>query len=103
MVVLRYRINEGVVVPHYRITEGDRHVTYDGTHVSLHISWSENLAIDGSWKYLYELETKQQSTIWVFQNENLATKAVRWRSISKQIIARFIAKSSQVARKSSYK
>ena len=39
--------------------------------------------------YSYEPESKQQSTVWVFQNEPKPTKVVRSRSAAKQTIACF--------------
>ena len=44
---------------------------------------------DETWIYSYEPESKQQSTVWVFQNELKPTKVVRSRSAAKQIIACF--------------
>ncbi|GFY59252.1 putative mariner transposase [Trichonephila inaurata madagascariensis] len=46
---------------------------------------------DESWFYAYEPETKQQSIVWVFQNEPNPTKVVRTRSISKQMVACFFS------------
>ena len=44
---------------------------------------------DETWIYAYEPETKQQSTVWVFQDESNPTKVVRARSTSKQMVACF--------------
>ena len=44
---------------------------------------------DECWIYAYEPETKQQSTVWVFQSEPNPTKVVRVRSTAKQIVACF--------------
>ena len=44
---------------------------------------------DESWIYAYEPETKQQSTVWIFQDEPNPTKVVRGRSTSKQMVACF--------------
>lgn len=52
---------------------------------------------DESWIYAYEPETKEQSTVWVFQNEQNPTKVVRARSTSKQMIAVFFQKTGHVA------
>ncbi|KAG5336851.1 SETMR methyltransferase, partial [Acromyrmex charruanus] len=41
---------------------------------------------DEIWIYSYEPESKQQSTVWVFQNEPKSTKVVRSRSAAKQMI-----------------
>jgi [histone H3]-lysine36 N-dimethyltransferase SETMAR len=52
---------------------------------------------DESWIYAYEPKTKQQSTVWVFQNEPNPTKVIRARSTSKQMIACFFGISGYVA------
>ncbi|XP_031634629.1 histone-lysine N-methyltransferase SETMAR-like, partial [Contarinia nasturtii] len=52
---------------------------------------------DESWIYAYEPETKQQSTVWVFQSEDNPTKVVRARSVAKQMVACFFAISGHVA------
>lgn len=52
---------------------------------------------DESWIYAYEPETKQQSTVWVFQDEANPTKVARARSTSKQMIACFFSKTGHVA------
>ena len=52
---------------------------------------------DESWIYAYEPETKQQSTVWVFQDESNPTKVVRARSTSKQMVACFFGKTGHVA------
>ncbi|GFT44493.1 HTH_48 domain-containing protein [Nephila pilipes] len=52
---------------------------------------------DESWIYAYEPETKQQSTVWVFQDEAKPTKVVRGRSTSKQMIACFFSINGHVA------
>ncbi|GFU49786.1 hypothetical protein NPIL_465461 [Nephila pilipes] len=52
---------------------------------------------DESWIYAYEPETKQQSTVWVFQDEAKPTKVVRGRSTSKQMIACFFGINGHVA------
>jgi len=43
---------------------------------------------DEPWIYAYDPESKQQSTVWVFQGEPNPTKVVRVRSSSKPIVAR---------------
>ncbi|XP_055316153.1 histone-lysine N-methyltransferase SETMAR-like [Sitodiplosis mosellana] len=53
--------------------------------------------VDESWIYAYEPETKQQSTVWVFQDEPNPTKVVRGRSTSKQMIACFFGINGHVA------
>ena len=52
---------------------------------------------DESWIYAYEPESKQQSTVWVFQDEPNPTKVARARSTSKQMIACFFGKTGHVA------
>lgn len=52
---------------------------------------------DESWIYAYEPETKQQSTVWVFQSEPNPTKVVRARSTLKQMVALFFGKTGHVA------
>lgn len=44
---------------------------------------------DETWIYSYEPESKQQSTVWVFQSEPKPTKIVRSHSAAKQMIACF--------------
>lgn len=51
---------------------------------------------DESWIYAYEPESKQQSTVWVFQGEPNPTKVVRARSTSKQMVACFFGKTGHV-------
>ena len=52
---------------------------------------------DKIWVYQYDPETKQQSAVWVFPDENRPVKFKRNRSASKQTIACFFAKISHVA------
>ena len=52
---------------------------------------------DGSWIYAYEPESKQQSTVWVFQDEQNPTKVAGARSTFKQMRACFFAKTGHVA------
>ena len=52
---------------------------------------------DGTWVYQYDPETKQQSAVWVFPDENPPVKFKRNRSASKQMIACFFAKFGHVA------
>ena len=44
---------------------------------------------DESWIYAYEPESKQQSTVWVFQDEPNSTKVAPARCTSKQMIVCF--------------
>lgn len=53
--------------------------------------------VDESWIYAYEPETKQQSTVWVFQDELNPIKVVRGRSTSTQMVACFFGISGHVA------
>lgn len=52
---------------------------------------------DESWIYAYEPETKNQSTVWVFQSEENPTKVTRSRSTAKQMVACFFTKTGHVA------
>ena len=52
---------------------------------------------DETWVYQYDPETKQQSAVWVFPDENPPVKFKRNRSASKQMIACFSEKFSHVA------
>ena len=52
---------------------------------------------DESWTYAYEPESKQQSTVWLFQDEPNSTKVARARSTFKQMIACFFGKTEHVA------
>ena len=56
-----------------------------------------NVTGDETWIYQYDLETKQQSEVWVFPDENPPVKFKRNRSASKQMIACFFAKFGHVA------
>ena len=47
--------------------------------------------------YLYDPETKQQSSVWLFPGENPPVKFKKSRSTSKQTIEAFFAKSGHVA------
>ena len=47
---------------------------------------------DETWVYQYYPETKQQSVVWVFPDENPPVKFKRNRSASKQMIGCFFAK-----------
>ena len=51
---------------------------------------------DETWVYQYDPETKQQSVVWVFPDENPPVKFKRNRSASKQMIACFFAKLGHV-------
>ena len=51
---------------------------------------------DETWVYQYDPETKQQSAVWVFPDENPPVKFKRNRSASKQMIACFFAKLGHV-------
>ena len=47
---------------------------------------------DETWVYQYDPETKQQSAVWVFPDENPPVKFKRNRSVSKQKIVCFFVK-----------
>ncbi|TLO45018.1 transposase [Acinetobacter baumannii] len=51
---------------------------------------------DESWIYAYEPETKNQSRVWVFENELKPTKIVRSRSVAKKMVATFVSKTGHV-------
>ena len=57
----------------------------------------DNVTGDESWIYAYESESKQQSTVSVFQDEPNPTKVVPAPSTSKQMIACFFGKTRHVA------
>ena len=50
---------------------------------------------DESRIYAYEPETKQQSAVWIFEDEPNPTKIVRGKSTSKQIFACFFGKTDR--------
>lgn len=52
---------------------------------------------DETWIYAYDPETKQQSTVWVFEDEIPPTKVTRAKSVSKQMVAIFFRRSGPVA------
>lgn len=52
---------------------------------------------DESWIYQYDPETKNQSTVWVFQDEPPPTKVARSRSVGKQMVACFFSITGHVA------
>ena len=52
---------------------------------------------DETWEYQYHPKTKQESTVWVFPDENPPVKFKRNPSASKQMIAYFFAKFGHVA------
>lgn len=52
---------------------------------------------DESWIYAYDPETKQQSTVWVFQDEPNPTKVIRSKSTLKQMVACFFGINGHVA------
>ena len=52
---------------------------------------------DESWIYAYEPESRQQSTVWVLQDEPNPSKVARALSTSKQMIACFFRKIGHVA------
>lgn len=51
---------------------------------------------DETWIYSYDPETKQQSTVWVFEGEDAPTKVVRSKSTGKRMIAVFFRKAGLV-------
>ena len=73
----------------------DRHVTNREIEASLDILPSAYIM--ESWICAYESETKQQSTVWVFEDEPNATKVPCGRSTSKQMVVCFFGKTGHVA------
>ena len=57
----------------------------------------DNVTGDKSWIYAYELESKQQSTVWAFQDEPNPTKVIYTRSTSKQMFVCFSGNTGHVA------
>lgn len=51
---------------------------------------------DETWIYSYEPESKQQSTVWVFQSKPKPTKVFRSRSAAKQMITCFFGYTEHV-------
>ncbi|GBP41752.1 Histone-lysine N-methyltransferase SETMAR [Eumeta japonica] len=64
------------------LTMQDRHVTYREIKASLSIN-------DESWISVYDPQTKQQLTVWVFQDEPIPTKGIRAKVTLKQMVACF--------------
>ena len=56
----------------------------------------KTVAGDESWIYAYEPKTKQQSTVWVFEDEPNPTKVVCGKSTSKEIVVYFFGKTRHV-------
>ncbi len=52
---------------------------------------------DETWIYQYDPETKQQSTVWVFEGEDPPTKFKRSRSVNKKMVASFFMKTGHLA------
>lgn len=52
---------------------------------------------DETWIYCYEPESKQQSRVWVFDDEPRPTKLKRSRCVAKQMVAVFVRKFGVVA------
>lgn len=52
---------------------------------------------DESWIYCYEPEKKQQSQVWVFEDEEKPTKVRRGRSVGKKMVATFFARKGHIA------
>ena len=90
-------------IPH-KLTDAQKQVRVDWCHQMLEkfaggASKSVYYIVTGdeSWIYAYEPETKNQSSVWVFENEEYPTKVVRSRSTSKQMVACFFTKTGHVA------
>lgn len=52
---------------------------------------------DETWIYCYEPETKRQSAVWVFPDEDTPTKVKKGRSVEKKMIACFFGRSGHYA------
>lgn len=52
---------------------------------------------DECWIYAYEPENKNQSRVWVYEDELKPTKVIRSRSTAKKMVATFVSKSGHVA------
>ena len=90
-------------VPH-RLTEDQTRVRYEWCQYMLqkfdggksHRVW-DIVTGDETYIYQYDPETKQQSSVWLFQDQAPPVKFKRARSTSKQMIAVFFSKSGHVA------
>jgi [histone H3]-lysine36 N-dimethyltransferase SETMAR len=52
---------------------------------------------DETWIYQFDPQTKRQSSVWVFENEEPPTKVKRPRSVGKRMVATFFSKTGHVA------
>ena len=52
---------------------------------------------DETWIYQFDPETKRQSAVWIFPDDDLPTKVKRPRSVGKKMVATFFSKSGHVA------
>lgn len=52
---------------------------------------------DETWVYQYDPETKQQSSVWMFPDDQIPVKFTKSRSTGKQMVATFMSKSGHVA------
>ena len=52
---------------------------------------------DETWVYCYDPEKKQQSAVWVFENESAPTKVVREKSRNKKMVASFFGITGHVS------
>ena len=50
-----------------------------------------------TWIYQFDLETKRQSSVWVFPDEQPPTKVKRQRSVGKKMVATFFSTSGHLA------
>lgn len=58
---------------------------------------SEIVTGDETWIYAYDPETKQQSTVWVYEDEPPPTKVVRQKSAAEQMVAVFFRSAGPIA------
>jgi histone-lysine N-methyltransferase SETMAR len=56
----------------------------------------EILTGDETWVYKYDPETKHQSSVWVFENEDAPMKVIRSRSVDKRMVAVFFRRQGLV-------
>ena len=84
-------------VPHNRSEEQKRGRVDWCTHMIRNFDGGRSPSVwdivtgDETWVYQYDPETKQQSAVWVFPDENPPVKLNRNKSASKQMIACFFA------------
>ena len=58
---------------------------------------SDTVTGDKTWIYQFDPETKRQSSVWVFPDEQPPTKFKRQRSVGKKMVATFFSTSGHLA------